>query len=322
MSTSAPPASRPSAVRQARVTLLGSAALITPLTVVLPGPAELRTDLHQLTRSGWSAVPDRTLDTVLSVLAGSVGWAALAWCGLVAVVAVVGSLLGAGHRLTATLLRLFVPRALRAVLLTALGAATMASLSACGPALLTPAGAAPFTQASAAASAGSGASPATVFDGFEVGWPTGETLAPEAGGPDQAPSAGGPDQAPSAGSTSIDPPADPAPASAPMPAGTPEPAPSPELTPTPIPAPAEPAPSATPHRAAQSHPTTAVIVAPGDTLWSIAAASLGPGAAPAAVAAEWPRWQDANAALLTAGPDHIEPGWRLIAPAPTQESPS
>ena len=54
----------------------------------------------------------------------------------------------------------------------------------------------------------------------------------------------------------------------------------------------------------------------GDTLWSIAAAHLGPGASDAEVAAEWPRWYEANRPVIGDDPDDIVPGQRLQAPLP------
>lgn len=63
-------------------------------------------------------------------------------------------------------------------------------------------------------------------------------------------------------------------------------------------------------------PTAALerVVRPGDTLWGIAAATLGPDADNAAVAAQWPRWYAANRALIGADPNLILPGQRLVAP--------
>ena len=58
----------------------------------------------------------------------------------------------------------------------------------------------------------------------------------------------------------------------------------------------------------------AVVVAPGDTLWSIAARRLGPGASPALVAATWPRWYAANRPRIGPDPGLIRPGQRLAPP--------
>lgn len=64
-----------------------------------------------------------------------------------------------------------------------------------------------------------------------------------------------------------------------------------------------------PAAAAQQHE-----VAPGDTLWAIAAAHLPPDATDADVAAAWPRWYSANRAVIGDDPDVIQPGQRLAAP--------
>lgn len=96
--------------------------------------------------------------------------------------------------------------------------------------------------------------------------------------------------------------------------------------------PAVPAPSAGPGLAAgpaitAPAPSSAVgappdatathVVVPGDSLWSIAEARLGAGAADADVAAQWPRWYAANAAVIGPDPDLVLPGQELVAPALT-----
>jgi hypothetical protein len=58
------------------------------------------------------------------------------------------------------------------------------------------------------------------------------------------------------------------------------------------------------------------VVSAGDTLWSIAADHLAPGASTAAVATEWPRWYEANRDAIGADPDLITPG--LVLDAPTE----
>lgn len=57
-----------------------------------------------------------------------------------------------------------------------------------------------------------------------------------------------------------------------------------------------------------------VVVHRGDTLWSIAAAHLGPHADAQAIAAEWPRWYATNRHLIGDDPDLIEVGTRLQTP--------
>lgn len=76
-------------------------------------------------------------------------------------------------------------------------------------------------------------------------------------------------------------------------------------------APATPAMS-TPGRASET-----VVVAPGDSLWSIAAAHLAPGAGDGEIAAAWPRWYATNEALVGEDPGLILPGQVLLVPAAT-----
>lgn len=57
-----------------------------------------------------------------------------------------------------------------------------------------------------------------------------------------------------------------------------------------------------------------VTVRRGDSLWSIAAAHLGSGATDAEVAAEWPRWYEANRAVIGDDPDVVVPGQQLQPP--------
>ncbi len=92
---------------------------------------------------------------------------------------------------------------------------------------------------------------------------------------------------------------------------------------------APPAPGWTPSRPpVRSQPSTALlstapapdeqagtVVRRGDTLWGIVRAHLGPDATDAEVAAEWPRWHEANRAVIGADPDRLLPGQVLHAPA-------
>jgi hypothetical protein len=68
----------------------------------------------------------------------------------------------------------------------------------------------------------------------------------------------------------------------------------------------------------QRHPTrdgAAVVVEPGDCLWTIAARNLGHTASNAEIAAEWPRWYAANRTVIGADPDLLLPGMVLDEPA-------
>lgn len=59
-----------------------------------------------------------------------------------------------------------------------------------------------------------------------------------------------------------------------------------------------------------------VVVHRGDTLWSIAAAALGPDATDPEVARAWPRWYAANRHLIGPDPDLLRPGQVLRVPTP------
>lgn len=59
----------------------------------------------------------------------------------------------------------------------------------------------------------------------------------------------------------------------------------------------------------------AVIVRPGDTLWGIVRADLGPNATTGDVARTWPAWYAANHRTIGEDPDLILPGQRLVPPA-------
>lgn len=60
-----------------------------------------------------------------------------------------------------------------------------------------------------------------------------------------------------------------------------------------------------------------VTVRAGDSLWSIAAATLGPFASDADIASEWPRLYAGNRDTIGANPHFLRPGQVLVLPAPT-----
>lgn len=62
--------------------------------------------------------------------------------------------------------------------------------------------------------------------------------------------------------------------------------------------------------------TTDVVVKTGDSLWSIAAARLGPFATDVEVALTWPKWYDANRVTIGGDPTVLLPGQILRPPSP------
>ncbi|GAA3591717.1 hypothetical protein GCM10022223_02880 [Kineosporia mesophila] len=72
--------------------------------------------------------------------------------------------------------------------------------------------------------------------------------------------------------------------------------------------------TSTPRRAVREPKGHHVVVKRGDTLWSIAAQHLGPGASDVAIAHEWPRWYQVNRHLIGADPHKLLPGERLRSP--------
>ena len=96
---------------------------------------------------------------------------------------------------------------------------------------------------------------------------------------------------------------------------------APPVTAPPVTAPAQ---SATPARVPALQPgrlssRAPVVVARGDCLWDLAAASLARQAAGAEptdrqISAEWPRWWAANRQVVGDDPDVIQPGTRLVQP--------
>ena len=61
-------------------------------------------------------------------------------------------------------------------------------------------------------------------------------------------------------------------------------------------------------------PPDTVVVAPGDSLWSIAASRSGPRASVADVATSTEQWHQENREVVGPDPDLLQPGQRLTAP--------
>lgn len=103
---------------------------------------------------------------------------------------------------------------------------------------------------------------------------------------------------------------------------------SPTSTPAARPSTSVPTPGWTPRRPPARHrtdsrlltgrhrvgPVDEVVVRRGDSLWTIAAAQLGPDATASEVARAWPRWHAANAERIGPDPHLLLPGTRLSPP--------
>ena len=59
-----------------------------------------------------------------------------------------------------------------------------------------------------------------------------------------------------------------------------------------------------------------VVVHPGDCLWDLARAALGPAATDRQVARAWPSWWSVNRTVIGDNPDLIQPGTHLVRPTP------
>jgi LysM repeat protein len=76
-----------------------------------------------------------------------------------------------------------------------------------------------------------------------------------------------------------------------------------------------------PSHAPAPQPADAVLVRPGDTLWSIAARHLPTGASGALITRAWHAWYDANRTVIGPNPSVIHPGQRLVAPGRLPSTP-
>jgi resuscitation-promoting factor RpfA len=81
--------------------------------------------------------------------------------------------------------------------------------------------------------------------------------------------------------------------------------------------PAKPSPTTPAAAVTTSTVEPSVVVRPGDSLWLIAAARLGPSATEAEIAAAWPRWYAANQAQIGADPNQLPVGVTLHGPGPS-----
>ena len=278
---------------RALLRLTGVSCLVVVVAALLAGSgAGPRAAAHAL------GSPSTDLTAPVVAVATLLAWLCIAWLALICLLAGAATAPGAIGRVAARSARICTPWAVRRLLAGTLGLSTLLAAPTAALADSTPVPARP--------------APATLDLG--VDWPglgrLGSAPAPTAGvaGP-QAPAPPGPAPAVRA----------PVPASPTTPASSTTPAtpalPAPAAAPPSGPVADPPSPARTGPAAPGGAGATAVVVQPGDSLWTVTARALGPSATPRAVAAAWPAWWEANREVLGPDPGLIHPGDRLVPPA-------
>ena len=268
-------------------------------------------------RHAWAAVqapgPTRPADALLLCVAAA-GTLLFAWVALSLTLSLLAALPGAAGAVAARAAATLAPAVVRRLAAALLGASLGATLSA-GTAVATVTAVPAAASRAGAASAG----PATgdPFGGVpSAAWPlmpggarAGTATATSAG------TAQGTGATDGASVGTVDGPSHGAGATAPDAAWTPSP---PDRTPVP-----DPDALHLLSRAPEAGTLVDedVVVRRGDTLWSIAARSLGPAATADEIAREWPRWHEANRHAIGEDPDLIRPGQRLRPPSTTTGTP-
>lgn len=238
------------------------------------------------------------------------------WLGLGALAAALAALPGAIGRLAGWVADKATPRALRAGVAVMLGAAVTAGVSAPAWADSTPAPSAPRAPVTTATSTHPTSRTTPTTQAPTGTGATTPTSSPE-GTPVDAEPADTAVAPPTATSIGVAPDPHFMPGGAPLqPPLTPSSTDAPERPRTDVPA----APAQTARTAPPATPAATVTVRRGDTLWSLAAHRLGPGATPARIAAEWHRWYAANRATIGSDPDRITTGTTLVVPAAAPEA--
>lgn len=335
-------------------TFLGSLVGLAVLAAALPGPASWASTLAGAPiEVGTGTGADSAAETALLVAAGAIVWSLLGWGVLVSGVAILGRLPGAPGHLGRVILRRIAPAAAGRLVVATLGVSLLAGTTACAaPALAGSDVTAASTAIPSNSTAATTPTPTTsgsVQDvpSIDIDWPMVVASAPTpaqsvtaapgatttstdvASPPTPTPGSdqsgpGSTDAATVTSSTTPVPgdPADPPPATTPSgesvpPADTDAPEqPAPTTGDQGAAAPAgndaDPVTSTTGSAAAMS--TGAVIVQPGDSLWSIAAATLPASASASDIDSVWRAWYLTNRQLIGDDPDRIEPGQSLLPP--------
>lgn len=259
---------------------------------------------------------DVAVGAAAMLLAIAVTWSLMAWSAAVCAATIVSRLPGAAGVLARRVLMGITPTVLRRVVMTAAGVSVAAGLAACGTSAVQATGAEPASATMPLSVAGT-APPVPVRDrgadsgpllSIDLDWPITAMPAQEPSavaaapaGPPPATDDGTPDvTGPSAAVALAVPPASSIGAGAPTGRVT-------ESEPS----------SADPHppvlRPADA-PAGTVTVAPGDSLWSIAAEHLPPDTAATRIDASWREWYRVNREVIGGDPNVIRPGQTLLVP--------
>jgi nucleoid-associated protein YgaU len=301
-------------------TALGGASYL--LVRFAPAPTELARRLQA--PHGW--VAQVGTDAAAATVAGALLWLCALWVAIGLTAVWIGQLPGLAGRLGRAVTRCMVPVAIQRLVATAAGFSLL------------------LGGASAGAVGQSGGSPAVAGSATGMvaapGWPLDQrapTHSPETPSqPTETPSQPAEmprqpaEQPPSSQRTPSQPTGSPTPdrstaGSAGWPldsgSGTPSAGPAPRsaapagsttTAPTGSGHPTAPGKTAAPIRA--GNPGPAVTVRPGDSLWTIASAELGPAATDPQIAIAWPYWYRANRQLIGRDPNLLRPGTRLNRP--------
>lgn len=266
-----------------RGTAVATAGSLAVLLLSAPSP---RVALRVLADAGGSTDPTAPLVAAVSLLA----WAVTGWLVLTVVVVLLSRVPGLLGRTARGLARRVAPTTVRRAVEAALGITV-----AVGVVVPTAALAAPTTLPTAAA---------TAETAWDLDWPSSTATTGTSTPSPSAPAATTPPPAPAVTTASR------TPAASPTPTATASTAPRTRATSA--------APPAAVHPSPATPVATAVVVEPGDSLWSLAETSLRSTGTPPTdrqVAQAWPRWWAANRDAVGDDPDLLLPGTVLRPPA-------
>jgi len=308
----------------ARLTLLWCTGVLALLVTQLPHPAQV---LDALTGSAPSPIgagsPLAAVQSILLMTAALVTWLIVGWALAVLLVGAIARLPGGpGHRARRLLPRI-APASIGRLVAAAVGVSLMAGTAACAaPGGSSAAGGVPAAVA--------GADPTTASASAHTGDPDHQGSI-TIDWPDPTPATSTTPSAPTPSAPTTTAPTTTAPTttaptttasatvSAPPaaePAATAEAAAAPAPPPTPDPPASDTTASDPPASDPPDGGVESVTVRSGDSLWRIAAHSLGSDATDTDIDNAWRAWYFANQPVIGDDPDQIVPGQSLVAPAP------